>query len=136
MERDLATLAAEGRRLGSRRPRVYSEAWPNPRISSPPWVSELIALLGGTPAVPAGQRITDEQVAAARPDVIVLAWTATGGKADPRRALHNPAWRDIPPVREGRVFVVRDELLNTPSPVLVRGARELRRAIRDAEERL
>jgi len=135
MEHDLSALARGRARRSKARPRVYCEAWPNPRISSPPWVAELVALMGGTPAVPPGQRITDEQVATARPDVIVLAWTATGAKADPRRALHNPAWRDIPPVREGRVFVVRDELLNTPSPILVRGARELRRAIRDAEQR-
>jgi len=118
----------------ARRPRVYCEAWPNPRISSPPWVAELVALAGGTPALPAGQRVTDEQVAAARPDLIVLAWTATGAKADPRRALQNPAWRDVPAVRRRRVLVISDELLNTPGPILVQGTRELARAIRAAEQ--
>src|SRR5260370_53032 len=29
------------------RVRVYCEAWPNPRISSPPWVNELVSLCGG-----------------------------------------------------------------------------------------
>ncbi len=113
------------------RPRVYCEAWPNPRISSPPWVAELVEIAGGKPVVAAGQKVTDEQVAAAQPDIIVLAWAASGAKSDPRRALENPAWQEVPAVRNRRVFVVRDELLNTPSPVLVRGARELLRAILD-----
>jgi len=136
MRRELRAIAVvAGKRRGAARPRVYCEAWPNPRISSPPWVAELVTLAGGTPAVPAGQRVTDEQVAGSQPDVIILAWTATGAKADPRRAMNNPEWRDVPAVRERRVFVVRDELLNTPSPILVRGMRELAYAMRPAKLR-
>ena len=79
--------------------------------------------------VPAGSRVTDEDVALARPDVIVLAWTAAGARSKPSSALRNAAWRDVPAVRAGRVVVIRDELLNTPGPPLVEGARELFRAI-------
>jgi iron complex transport system substrate-binding protein len=128
MQRELATIARRARRPGVR-PRVYCEAWSNPRISSPPWVAELVRIAGGRMAVPAGQRVTDEQVACAAPHLIVLAWTATGDRAKPASALRNPAWRDVPAVRYGRVHVVRDEWLNTPAPVLVRGARELARLI-------
>lgn len=134
MKRDLRGLAAG--RKHTARARVYCEAWPNPRISSPPWVAEIVTLSGGIPAVPAGQKISDELVAAARPDVIILAWTATGAKAEPRRALENAAWSEVPAVRERRVFVIRDELVNTPSPILVQGARELARVIRTVEKRL
>jgi iron complex transport system substrate-binding protein len=111
------------------RPRVYCEAWPHPRISSPPWVSELVETAGGEPAVPAGSRVTDEDVARARPDVIVLAWTAAGARSKPSSALSNAAWQDVPAVRTGRVVVIRDDLLNTPGPPLVKGARQLFRAI-------
>lgn len=111
------------------RPRVYCEAWPNPRISSPPWVAELVEIAGGEMVVQAGGKVSDEDVARARPDVIVLAWTATGGKSKPEQALANPAWQDVPAVREQRVFAVRDELLNTPGPPLVRGAEELLRIL-------
>lgn len=107
------------------RPRVYCEAWPNPRISSPPWVAELVHICGGVMITPAGQRITDEDVARANPEVIVLAWAATGGKSKPEQALENPAWRDVSAVRERKVFAIRDELLNTPGPPLMRGAKEL-----------
>ena len=116
-------------RQAKSRPRVYAEAWPNPRISSPPWVAELIEIAGGEMVVPAGQKISDDDVAQARPDVIVLAWTATGGKSKPEQALENPTWRDVPAVKDRRVIVIRDEYLNTPGPPLMRGAEELLRAI-------
>jgi iron complex transport system substrate-binding protein len=113
----------------TRRPRVYAEAWPNPRISSPPWVSELILLAGGKPALPAGRRVSDGDVARAKPDVIVLAWAAAGDRAKSASALRNPLWKNIPAVKTGRVVVVRDELLNTPGPPLLKGAEALFHAI-------
>jgi len=108
-----------------RRIRVYCEAWPNPRISSPPWISELVKMAGGQMVVPAGKKVSDEQVAEAQPEVIVLAWAATGTKADPRKAYEVAAWKDVPAIRDRRVYVISDELLNTPGPPLLRGAHEL-----------
>ena len=121
-------MARPARKL-KRRVRVYCEAWPNPRISSPPWVAELVKICGGEMVVPAGEKVSDARVAEARPEVIVLAWAATGGESDPERAYKVEAWRDVPAIRERRVFVVRDELLNTPGPPLMAGARELSRLV-------
>ena len=128
MQRKIGDVRRVAARAKSR-PRVYAEAWPNPRISSPPWVAELIAFAGGEMVVPAGQKISNNDVAQARPDVIVLAWTATGGKSKPEQALQNPVWQNVPAVRDRRVIAVSDELLNTPGPPLMRGAEELLRAI-------
>jgi len=114
--------------------RVYSEAWPNPRISSPPWVAELVSLGGGKMCVPAGQRLTDEQVAEGQPEVIVLAWTATGSQAKTEKVYKVEAWKGVPAVRNRRVYVVRDELLNTPGPPLVEGARELARILAECRK--
>ena len=133
MRLNFESIVREARRFRKRpRPRVYCEAWPHPRISSPPWVSELVEMAGGEPVVVAGARVTDEDVARARPDVIVLAWTAAGNRSRPASALRNVAWRDVPAARTGRVVVIRDELLNTPGPPLVEGARQLFRAIHPA----
>jgi iron complex transport system substrate-binding protein len=128
MRRGFERIASMARQT-KRKPRVYCEAWPNPRISSPPWVAELVKIAGGRMIVPAGKRITDREVAAAKPEVIVLAWTATGERSDPRKALGNPLWASVPAVRDRRVMVIRDELLNTPGPPLMDGAAELLRAI-------
>lgn len=114
------------------RVRVYSEAWPSPRISSPPWVAEIISICGGEMAVPAGQKVTDEQVADASPDVIILAWAATGGNAKPQKAYEVAAWKGLPAIRNKQVHVVRDELLNTPGPPLIEGARQLCRILQSA----
>jgi iron complex transport system substrate-binding protein len=113
----------------SRHPRIYSEAWPNPRISSPPWVGELIALCGGKMVVKPGARVSDQEIASARPDIILLAWAATGNRANPQRTFANAAWKNVPAIRHKRVFVVRDELLNTPGPTLIAGAREISRIL-------
>jgi iron complex transport system substrate-binding protein len=128
MKHEFAEIGQRAARAKSR-PRVYCEAWPNPRISSPPWVAELVKLAGGRMVLPAGERVTDVRVAKAAPDVIVLAWTATGERAEPRRALENPRWRDVPAIKNRRVIVIRDELLNTPGPPLGDGTRALLRAI-------
>lgn len=114
----------------SSRPKVYCETWPNPRISSPPWAEDLVTLAGGKVVVPTGQRVSDEQVAEANPDVIILAWAAAGDRAKPATALRNPAWKNVNAVKNERVFVIRDELLNTPGPPLVRGAQELQKIFR------
>jgi len=112
-----------------RKPRVYCEAWPKPRISSPPWVAEMVRIAGGKMAIQAGKRVNDEEIAQAKPDVIVLAWAATGDRAKPEQTLRNPLWRDVPAIKNRRVVVIRDELLNTPGPPLIAGMRELMMAI-------
>jgi len=123
MRRDFAAIRASDRR--KQRLRVYCEAWPNPRISSPPWVAELCQICNAEFVGTRGARVTDEEVAAANPDAIILAWAATGDSARPAKAYANEKWGEVSAVKNRRVFVVRDELLNTPAPILVRGAQEL-----------
>jgi iron complex transport system substrate-binding protein len=115
--------------------RVYCEAWPNPRIASPPWVAELVQLVGGQMVVPAGEKVTEEQIAKAKPDVIVLAWAATGKKGDPKRACGVASWKEVPAIRNRQVHLISDELLNTPGPPLLQGAKELARILRGINPR-
>ena len=138
MRREFAKIATLARRAMRARKiteptRVYCEAWPNPRISSPPWVAELVELCGGKMVVESGARVSNEEVAAAAPEVMVLAWAATGAKAKAQRAYAVAAWKNVPAIRERRVFVVRDELLNTPGPPLVDGAKKLYGILHGAE---
>jgi iron complex transport system substrate-binding protein len=129
-------VARRARRFGRRsRPRIYCEAWPNPRISSPPWVGELVEIAGGKMVVRAGARVRDAEVARAKPDIIILAWAAAGDRAKAETALRNAAWQQVPAVKNRRVIVIRDELLNTPGPPLMLGADELARVIREWRQR-
>jgi iron complex transport system substrate-binding protein len=131
-----AAFARLRQRAGAQRnrARVYCEAWPNPRISSPPWVAELVDICGGEMVVAPGETLADEQVAQARPDVIVLAWAATGVKADIQRAYNVADWKDVAALRNRRVYVISDELLNTPGPPLVRGAAALWNALHSPQD--
>jgi iron complex transport system substrate-binding protein len=124
MRSEFAAIKRKRREI-RRELRVFCEAWPNPRISSPPWVAEIVEICGGRMVVPAGQKVTDEQVAEAKPEVIILAWAATGEKAVPQRAYDVAAWKDVPAIRNEQVHVIPDELLNTPGPPLVEGANRL-----------
>jgi iron complex transport system substrate-binding protein len=133
MHREFAAIARKSRHA-KRRVRVYCEAWPNPRISSPPWVAELVKICGGEMVVPAGKSVTDEEVAIAKPEVIILAWAATGDKSSPKQAYELEAWREVPAICEHRVHVVRDELLNTPGPPLIEGARALYKLLHSANQ--
>jgi len=133
MQSEFAAIARKSRRV-KRRVRVYCEAWPNPRISSPPWVAELVKICGGEMVVPAGKSVTEEEVAIAKPEVIILAWAATGDKSNPKQAYELAAWRDLPAIRGHRVHVVRDELLNTPGPPLIQGARALYQLLHSANQ--
>jgi iron complex transport system substrate-binding protein len=128
MRREFASIRRKAA-VRKQRARVYCEAWPNPRISSPPWVAELVAIAGGQSIVPPGEKVTDEQVAAAHPDVIVLAWAATAAKADAQKAYDIAAWKDAPAILNRQVHVISDELLNTPGPPLLHGTRALFRIL-------
>jgi len=121
MQREFAAIERRSKKQQAKL-RVYCEAWPNPRISSPPWVAELVSLCGGEMVVPGGEKVNDEQVAEAKPDIIVLAWAAAGDRANPKKACEVRAWQDVPAIRNRRVRVIRDELLNTPGPPLLKGA--------------
>ena len=76
-----------------------------------------------------GCRVSDAEVAEALPDVIVLAWAATGDRSKPGQILNSRAFSEVPAVKNGCVIAIRDELLNTPGPPLVEGARELLRVL-------
>lgn len=133
MRLEFAAIERAAKKI-KQRVRVYCEAWPNPRISSPPWVAEVVKTCGAEMIVPAGEKVSDEEVAAARPDVIVLAWAATGEKSDPAQTYRVTAWTDVPAIRNRRVHVIRDEYLNTPGPPLVRGATELFRVLHSRQD--
>ncbi len=127
MRREIAAVAGRAARLPRRR--VYCEAWGKPLIASQAWVAELVAAAGGEFVGEAGKATTAEAVRTAAPEVIVASWCGAGDRVPLERIVSERAWGDLPAVREGRVFCVRDELLNTPAPTLLGGLRALARAM-------
>jgi iron complex transport system substrate-binding protein len=93
---------------------------------SPPWVEEMVALAGGR-FVPAGggRAVTEREVFASQPEIIVLAWAACGLRVDARKVLRRRGWEGLPSLRNRQVYVVSDEALNTPAPPVVAGLERL-----------
>ena len=127
MQRDLEEVRAA--MSGLSRPRVYCEEWGKPLIVSQPWVAELVEAAGGDFVGAPGSHVTPESVLAANPDVIVTAWCGAGDRVPLKKIIRERGWNGMRAAMEGRVYCVRDELLNTPAPTLVQGLRALAAAI-------
>lgn len=126
VRRRLRDANGDGLRL-----KVYCEEWSNPLQNSQVWVAELIAACGAEfVPMPAARKVSAEEVIAADPDLIVLAWCGTNDRSRPDVVRKRPGWATIEAVQRDRIYAVRDELLNTPGPKLVDGLKTLARLIR------
>jgi iron complex transport system substrate-binding protein len=104
---------------------VYCEEWGKPLIHSQTWVAELVAAAGGQFLGQPGSVTDAAAIAAQDPDVLVFAWCGAGDRVPLGRVIEKRQWQRLRAVREGRVYCVPDEFLNTPAPNLMQGLRAL-----------
>jgi iron complex transport system substrate-binding protein len=116
-------------RATSPRPRVYSEEWGKPLIASQKWVAELVEAAGGEFIGIPGRQVAPQVIADANPEVIIAAWCGAGDRVPLEKLIQGRQWEQTAGARSGRVFCVRDELLNTPAPTLMQGLDALAFAI-------
>jgi iron complex transport system substrate-binding protein len=103
------------------RQKVFCEEWGKPIIASQPWVADLVAAAGGEFIGSPGQVITADEIAASSPHILLAAWCGAGDRVPLEKIVEQRGWTDLPAVRAGRVFCIRDELLNTPASTLIGG---------------
>lgn len=113
-------------------PLVYCEEWGKPPILSQRWVAELVEAAGGRFYGEPGKQTTEEQVAAADPDVIVAAWCGAGDRVPLEKIVTRRGWERTKAARGGRVYCINDEFLNTPASTLLQGLHALAAAIHPA----
>jgi iron complex transport system substrate-binding protein len=111
------------------RPLVYCEEWGKPLILSQPWVAELVDAAGGRFFGQPGKQVTEEEVAAADPAVILAAWCGAGDRVPLEKIVARSGWSRTRAVRSGRVYCINDEFLNTPASTLLQGLQSLCAAI-------
>ena len=104
---------------------VYCEEWGKPLIHSQTWVAELVAAAGGEFLGQPGSVTDAAAIAAQDPDVLVFAWCGAGNRVPLGRVIEKRQWQPLRAVREGRVYCIPDEYLNTPAPNLMQGLRAL-----------
>ena len=120
-----------------RPPKVLIQWWPKPVIGPGrlSWVHDILGLVGAEN--PLGQDdvrsrpMSDAEVAEVAPEAIVLSWCGI----DPRKyrpdvVFRNPAWQEVPALRNGDVHCVPEAYLGRPGPRLTFGARALREVVR------
>jgi iron complex transport system substrate-binding protein len=127
MQREIAAVRAQTD--GKNRPRVFCEEWGKPLITSQGWVAELVAAAGGEFLGDPGSQRSPQAVLADDPEVLVAAWCGAGDRVPLEKAVRDRGWGEMSAVKNGRVFCIRDELLNTPAPTLVGGLRALAAAV-------
>ena len=115
-----------------RRPRVFCEEWGKPLIASQPWVAELVHAAGGEFIGVPGSTTSAETVLSEDPDVVVAAWCGAGDRVPLETIVQQRGWKEMRAVREGRMYCIRDEFLNTPAPTLIHGLHALTAAIHPA----
>jgi iron complex transport system substrate-binding protein len=132
MEMEIERARSRNSKL-DHRPRVYCEEWGKPLIHSQPWVAELVEAAGGVFVGDAGKQTDAEAVRLLDPEVIIAAWCGAGDRVPLEKIVVQRGWESITAVREGRVYCINDEYLNTPGPTLLSGLHALGAAIQHGE---
>jgi iron complex transport system substrate-binding protein len=118
------------------RPRVLVEWWPKPVIcpGRDSWVNQLLAAAGGANPLAdravKSQPLSDDEVCALAPDAVVISWCGVRPeKYRPDVVYRRARWRELPALRERRVYCVPEAYLGRPGPRLVEGFRALRAVV-------
>jgi iron complex transport system substrate-binding protein len=127
MEKEIAAMWSKT--MGAKRPLVYCEEWGKPLILSQTWVAELVEAAGGRFFGQPGKHATEEEVVAANPDVIVAAWCGAGDRVPLEKIIPKRGWEQTKAAKNGRVYCINDEFLNTPASTLIQGLHALAAAI-------
>ncbi|HTM38771.1 MAG TPA: ABC transporter substrate-binding protein [Terriglobales bacterium] len=127
MQEEIANV--QERTAGLAHPQVFCEEWGKPLIASQPWVAELVKAAGGKFIGTPGAQIDPATVSQAGPEVLIAAWCGAGDRVPLEKLTVSRGWQDLPAVKAGRVYCIRDEYLNTPASTLMQGLRALAAAI-------
>ena len=117
----------------AKKPRVYCEEWGKPLIHSQPWVAELVEVAGGEFVGEPGKQTDAETIKRLDPDIVIAAWCGAGNRVPLEKIIVQRNWESMRAVRDGRVYCINDEYLNTPGPTLLAGLHALASAARDTE---
>jgi iron complex transport system substrate-binding protein len=115
--------------IGESRPKVFCEEWGKPIIASQAWVAELVEAAGGSFVGECGRSISADEILRLNPEVIVTAWCGAGDRIPLEKIIAARGWQNTSAAARGRVYCIRDELLNTPAPTLLGGLDALAWAI-------
>jgi iron complex transport system substrate-binding protein len=109
--------------------KVFCEEWGKPIIASQKWVAELVEIAGGEFLATPGAHLSAEDITKLDPDVFIAAWCGAGDRVPLEKIMAGRGWAETKAAREGRIYCINDEFLNTPAPSLLYGLDALAWAI-------
>lgn len=114
-------------------PKVYVEEWHKPPTVSGNWVPSLVRTAGGDYSlIKAGvhsKEITTEQIQKYDPEIIVISICGMNDKVPKEWVTKREGWESLSAVKNNKVYVFDDSLLNRPGPRLVEGFEKLAKVI-------
>lgn len=109
--------------------RIYIEEWSSPPMASGNWVPEVAAAVGLEQVVVKpgewSREFRFEDLKSADPACIVLSICGQRDRVPTQQVANRLGWGELHAVREDRIAVIDDSLLNRPGPRLPDGARAL-----------
>jgi iron complex transport system substrate-binding protein len=116
-----------------KKPRVYVEEWHKPPTVSGNWVSDLVEIAGGDYSlIKSGEyskKVSTKQIVEFDPEIIIISICGIAENAKKEWITKRVGWENISAVKNDKVFVFDDSLLNRPGPRLVLGLENLARVI-------
>ena len=129
MQQEIAFVRRHIKATQAPRLTVFCEEWGKPLIASQGWVAELVEAAGGEFIGEPGKQVMPETIHSADPDVLVAAWCGAGDRVPLEKIVAQRGWNKLRAVRQGRVYCIPDECLNTPAPTLLEGLHALAAAL-------
>jgi iron complex transport system substrate-binding protein len=106
---------------GLPRLKVFCEEWGKPIIASQKWVAELVEAAGGEFVSAPGAHLSQEEVVKLDLDIVIAAWCGAGDRVPLEKIISGRGWQEMKAARDGRIYCINDEFLNTPAPTLLHG---------------
>lgn len=113
--------------------RIYIEEWHKPPMVSGNWVPGIVVSAGGSSLIDEGEisrKVETDEIRKFDPEIIILSLCGYGDRPSPDLVYERDDWKNISAVKNKKVFVFHDDLLNRPGPRLTEGFRKLQEVLR------
>jgi len=114
------------------RPKVFFELYNEPLMSAGPgtFIDDMIAMAGGENiAASTGEEYPQFSLEALVNEDPQIYIAASGSMTDPGDLNNRPGWENLSALKESRVYIVEENLINRPGPRIVRGLASIAAAI-------
>ena len=109
------------------------EVWPKSPMVSENWMPDLVKISAGIPVLAKTGGPSNEfpfaMLERENPDVMIFHWCGFGKRWNKQMVLSRPGWAELKAVKNNKLFVIDDSLINRPGPRIIEGIQKIRDAL-------